>query len=258
MKRTTGLILAGLAAALCGCGPDRPASDEASPKAEAPAQSGYVAPPAVTGAEAAGREVVLTGRAQPGARVRLATPQGEARTVEADAKGAWRLALPASDAPRIFGLSMAAGGRTVQAEGYLLVTAQGRPVQLRAGAGALTLGPAAPPRITAFDFDADGGAVVSGAAPADATVSVRIDGRQMGEGRADDAGRYAIALSQPLPAGPHQVETATSGAVQSASVEVSAAAPLTEGPFRASAAPQGLRVDWMTPGGGVQSTVVLD
>ncbi len=89
-------------------------------------------------------------------------------------------------------------------------------------------------------------------------VSVRIDGRQMGEGRADDAGRYAIALSQPLPAGPHQVETATSGAVQSASVEVSAAAPLTEGPFRASAAPQGLRVDWMTPGGGVQSTVVLD
>jgi len=251
-------MVAGFAAMLCGCGPQGRPVDEPAPDRETPAQAGYLAPPAVVGAQPLDGQILLTGQAAPHAAVRLATPQGEARAVAADAQGRWRLTLPPATEPRLFGLSMTAAGRVVQSQGYLLVTPQGRPVQLRAGAGALTLGAAGPPRITAFDFDADGGAVVSGVAAAPgAALSVRVDGRQMAEGRADDAGRFSVAFGQPLTQGRHALEVASEGVEHSAVIDLSPAAPLTGGPFRIGAAPRGVRVDWMTPGGGVQSTVLL-
>jgi hypothetical protein len=40
-------------------------------------------------------------------------------------------------------------------------------------------------------------------------------------------------------------------------VEVSPAAPLAEGPLRSQLTSAGLRVDWMTPGGGEQSTLLI-
>ena len=40
-------------------------------------------------------------------------------------------------------------------------------------------------------------------------------------------------------------------------VDATPAPALASGPFRAAAAAGGLRVDWMTPGGGVQSTILL-
>jgi len=58
------------------------------------------------------------------------------RRAQADEDGAGAIPLGASDAPRIFGLSMLASERTVQAEGYQLVLPDGRLVLLRAGAGA--------------------------------------------------------------------------------------------------------------------------
>lgn len=229
-----------------------------APQRQTPAEAGYVAPPVVVGAQPLEGQIVLAGQAAPQAAVRLATPQGEALAAVADAQGRWRLSLPPAAEPRLFGLSMTTAGRVVQAQGYLLVTPQGRPVQLRAGAGALTLGAAGPPRITAFDFDADGGAVISGVvAAAGAAVSVRVDGRQMAEGRADDNGRFSIAFGQPLTQGRHRIEVASEGVEHAATVDLAPGPPLTAGPFRSGAAPQGFRVDWMTPGGGAQSTVIL-
>ena len=40
-------------------------------------------------------------------------------------------------------------------------------------------------------------------------------------------------------------------------VDATPAPALASGPFRAAAVAGGLRVDWMTPGGGVQSTILL-
>ena len=128
---------------------------------------------------------------------------------------------------------------------------------LRAGAGALRVGPREANGLDAVDFDREGGAVISGRAPAGAPLSVHIDGRQTADGRADADGRYAIALTQPLPPGPHQVDVFGDATENSVTVDATSAAPLANGPFRAVAVGSGLRVDWMTPGGGAQSTLLL-
>jgi hypothetical protein len=100
--------------------------------------------------------------------------------------------------------------------------------------------------------------VVSGTAAPDALVFVRLDGRQAAQGRSDAQGRYALALPQPIPRGAHLIEAAGEGFGDAANVEVSPPAPLVAGPMRSQFTKGGLRVDWMTPGGGAQSTLLLD
>lgn len=245
------LTFAGLAA-LAGCGGHSPAPRAASPDAVA-AEDLYLAPPSVSRAVRQGSAVVLSGQAPAAAKLRLGTPGGEALATTADRQGRWTITLPASAQPRIFGLSMAVGARQVQAQGYVLVGPGGQAALLRSGAGALRLDPRPAGRIGAFDFDRDGGAVVSGVAPADAALSVQLDGRQAADARADAQGRYSVALPR-LTAGPHRLEVKGDGFYDSVAVEASPPAPLADGPLRSQFSSGGLRADWMTPGGGVQST----
>lgn len=226
---------------------------------EAEAQSTYLAPPRASALRPGADGPVLSGAAAPGARVRLATPEGEVRMAQADEDGAWAIPLGASDAPRIFGLSMLASERTVQAEGYQLVLPDGRLVLLRAGAGAVVVQGDVDQGITAFDFDEEGGAVISGMAPPDAILSVRIDGRTVStSGRADAAGHFSQPFGAPVPPGPHQIRVQGESLDFSAEVDATPAAAPEEGAFRATPTPYGLRVDWLTPGGGLQSTLLLD
>jgi hypothetical protein len=243
---------------LAGCGDG--AAPAIAPKAAAPAQvaAGYLAPPAVTSAGARDGRILLAGTAPANAKVRLATPQGDALFAQADAKGGWSLALPASTEARIFGLSAAAGPRTAQGEGYLLLTAAGEAVLLRAGAGAVRIGRQGLSGVDAVDFDREGGAVISGRAPANAPLSIHIDGDKTAEGRADAEGRYAIVLPQPIAGGRHQIDVFGDAAENSVTIDAGPAAPISNGPFRSAAVAGGLRVDWMTPGGGVQSTLLLE
>ncbi|MES2340198.1 MAG: Ig-like domain-containing protein [Pseudomonadota bacterium] len=243
---------------LTACDAEAPRVPIAPRKEPAAQAAGYVVPAMVTRVEAGPAGLTLTGRAPAGAPVRLASPDGAAMAAEADDKGVWRLVVPAAAQPRLFGLSSTQGTRTVQAEGYLLLTPDGRGYLLRSGAGAVRVGAAPGLAITAFDFDREGAAVVSGAAPPSATITVRADGRQSADGRANAAGRFAISLSQPLAPGDHTLKIFSDGAENSATIDTSPAAALVDGPFRSSATPAGLRVDWMTPGGGVQSTVILN
>jgi len=245
---------------LAACGPDHPSAPSSAPS-PAPAQSavaGYIQPPGVTAAAVADGQVALSGVAAPGARVRLATPEGAARFATADASGRWSLTAPVASQTRIFGLSMNVQGRQVQGQGYVLLTRAGRCVLLRAGSGAVVLGAAGPARITALDFDAEGGAMVSGLAPANKALSARGGGRAAASGRADPTGRFSIALNQPLDPGPQRIVVTGDGFSVAAGLEVTPAAPVTRGAFRASPVDGGLRVDWLTPGGGLQSTVILD
>jgi len=254
-----------MAMALAACGPrTNGAVSEVKPRDEATAESAYVASPSLTTAvRQAGGRITLTGRAQPGAHVRLATPAGDSIFAKADVAGVWRAVLPASGVMRLFGLSMSEGQRTVQAEGYLAIAPDGRAAQLRSGAGAVVLG--VPPRtlrILAVDFDNLGeadklrAAVVSGAAAPGATVSVVIDGVQR-QAVADADGRF-MALNEPLAAGVHTLETAQDGSRVRLLLPIVHAPPLTPGPFRAERTDLGWRIDWMTPGGGVQSTLLVD
>ena len=258
MRGHTVLVVAGGASAAlllsaCGGGTSGP---DAAPKPEA-ADAGYSAPPEITGVQPGGGRVMLTGKAVPGSTVRLATPQGGAMEATADAQGGWRLTAAATPQGGLYALSERLGGHAVQAEGYVLVTPRGDGALLRAGAGAIRLGPKLPlAGVTAVDFDRAGAAVVSGRGPAGGAISARLDGRKVGESRIDPQGRFAIALLTTLGPGSHSIKVFGESVDASVTVDASPAAPLTSGPIRATATSGGLRVDWMTPGGGVQSTVL--
>jgi hypothetical protein len=261
VKTASNLIVAGTCAALLGCGPAQTPPGAIAPKggeAPAQAQSGYVTPPGLAAVERSQGRLVLRGAAEPGARVRLATPGGEPAFATADSAGAWRLAMPPPAAPTLYGLSMAAAQRQVQAQGYILLSPDGRAALMRAGAGVVTLQSGGAPRITALDFDAEGGAVASGVAPPETPVTIRADGRQVAEGRSDAAGRFSIAFNQPIAEGRRQVEAVGEDWQARAVFEVTPAEPVAGAPYRAAAMPGGVRVDWMTPGGGLQSSLILD
>lgn len=253
MDRPLFPIVALVGLTLWGCGGAPTAPAQARRDTD---DAGYGAPPAVTDVRPAGGQVLLSGTAQPKAKVRLATPRGVATEGVADATGHWRLSTPAAPTAAIYGLSQNIGGRTVQSEGYLLVTPEGRGVLLRAGAGALAIGKEPQVGLTSFDVDRDGAAMVTGRGPAGGSVSARIDGRKLGETRIGADGRFSIPLSGPVPPGRHGLKVFGDSLDVSLPVDASPAAPLTDGPFRATPTPAGLRVDWMTPGGGVQSTLV--
>lgn len=252
------IVAAGaLAVLLAACGDKSPG---AARSADAPdgAEAGYVAPPTLEDATRGAGHVVLSGRAAPRADVRLGSPTGEVVMGKADAEGRWSLAAPTGPGVRLFGLSTIRDGRTVQAEGYVMVTQDGEAALLRAGAGArrLTAGSSSP-RILAVDVDREGGAVVSGVAAPGAGLNVRVDRVTRGGGRTDDEGRFFISLTDSLGPGVHDIQVAGDGGEHAVVIATSPAPPLTRGPVRADLMSTGWRIDWMTPGGGVQTTLLI-
>ncbi len=244
------LALSACGGAPAGHGPTAPAKS---------GEEGYRAPPALSAVAAAPHGgLELSGAAGPGDAVRLATPAGGAEFATADAKGAWRMTLPQGATPGLFGLSMSDAGRVVQASDFLFLTPEGGAVRLRPGGGSETLNVAAGRlTATAIDIDAKLAATLSGGAAAGDEVGVWVDGVERGRATADNAGRFVIALNQPLTAGAHQFELAgASGRVRFAT-DVSPPTPLGAARFRAAPLPVGWRVDWVTPGGGEQTTMLL-
>ena len=224
-------------------------------QAEGKAEAAYLAPPMVTSLAADRGGFVWRGAAEPGARVRLGAPTGEAQFAQADAQGGWMLNLPPAASVRLYGLSMAVQDRTVQAEGYVAILPEGRAVRLRAGAGAIPLtAPVGRLRILAIDYDRDGGAVVSGQATPGATLVLRVDGIDA-QGKADANGRFSIAATEPLSPQSHQILVAGDGEDRIV-LNAGRAGDLTAAPVEAVREAGGWRIDWLTPGGGVQTTVI--
>jgi hypothetical protein len=251
LQLTAAALLAALSTGLGGCRPppERAAGDAVD------GDAGYVSPPAVSAATPAAGGVLLQGQAPAGAEVRLASPGGAAATTRADSRGRWRLQVASGGAAQIFGLSAQDGARRVQAQGYLLVGPGGETALLRAGTTALRLDKPGGARIAAVDFDAEGGALLSGWAAAGTDVAVRLDGRAVGDARTDPDGRFSFAISR-LSAGTHLIEATGVGFTQTIAVDATRAAPLVDGPLRSQLSQRGLRADWLTPGGGVQSTLL--
>jgi hypothetical protein len=245
---------------LCGCG-GKPAATHGAEAQGAPEAPGYLAPPMPDAIQPSGAGWRLSGTAPPGARLRLATPQGEALAATADAQGRWSVVLAPNAEPRIFGLSANDGGRQVQSEGYVLVGPQGQAAVLRSGAGAKRIDRPKAPGLRALDFDQGGGLEISAAAGPGATLIVELDGRQVAEGKTDADGRYVVvrspANSTRVPPGAHRVQVSGDGVRDAVSFQISPPQPLAQGPLRSQLTPAGLRVDWLTPGGGVQSTILV-
>jgi hypothetical protein len=244
---------------ICGCSQPANNAMSAADAAAAASEQQYQAAPELTGAnQLRDGRIELVGRATPGAAVRLSSPGAPARFASADPAGLWRLTVPASSEPRLFGLSMSAGGGVVQAMGYLFV-APGAIARLRVGGGAEVM-TSSPHTLAALalDYDNKGAATVSGSAQAGETVELRADGVERGQAAADQAGRFVLSLSQPLSAGAHDFElVAPSGDVRF-TAEVGPAATISGAPFAARREDAAWRVDWITPGGGEQTTLILD
>jgi hypothetical protein len=113
--------------------------------------------------------------------------------------------------------------------------------------------------LLAADFDRKGVVALSGVAPPGAAVTIAVDTAARGATRSGQDGRFMLALNEPLQPGSHVLSlTSAGGPGTQALVTIAPAAPLSGGPFRAEAAPGGWRIDWLTPGGGVQSTLLFD
>ena len=245
-----------LVVALAACDGPKGAVVLAIPKADAP-EVGYVMPPKVTSVARTGGLVLLKGTAPPAGTVRLATPGGPVGEVEAGEDGRWQLDIPASPEAQLYGLSVRLGERTIQSGGYLLITTQSRGYVLRAGGGSQAIGTSSKTAITVIDYDRQGGGMVSGYAPAGEVLLIKVDGGSPIEARSDVGGGFSVALTQPLSPGAHQVKLLAKTMTQTVATTISPATPLSDGPFRATETPVGLRLDWMTPGGGVQTTLIL-
>jgi hypothetical protein len=252
------LALAALGA-LLACGPRGTQTVNTAASGPPSGEADYLAPPELVGAaRRPGGAIELSGRARPDATIRLASPEGAAFFARADAKGDWRIDTPPSGAPRLFSLSMSDGGAEVLAIGYLFVAPDGLVARLRAGGGSEALAPRERGRVTlTLDYDNARAATLTGHASPGAAFSLRVDGVERSQGSADATTRFVLPLSQPLAAGDHDFDLAGDNAELRLSAPISAPAPLAGAPFAVQRLGVGWRVDWVTPGGGEQTTLIL-
>jgi hypothetical protein len=245
-----------LALTVAACGRTAP---QASQGDGAP-DPGYLAAPQLSGlSRGLDGSLSLTGHAPPSSQVRLASPAGARLETTADGRGDWTAPLGPVSEPVLYGLSAELNGRRVQAEGYVAIMPGAPTVALlRAGSGALVLDGAPPGlRLLAVDIDDSGATVVSGRALAGAPVRIMIDGEIALEAAASADGRFGLTLPKPLSPGLHRIEAVTAKGMAQTSVSVGAIPQPADGPYRAAPLGGGWRVDWITPGMGLQTTLLL-
>ncbi len=255
-----GMLLAAiLIAAVSAAGCSGSGGDAANVSvSNASGEQGFRLAPQLTEAvRRADGALVLKGAASPGAAVRLESPSGVAQFAVADAHGVWRMTLPASPDARLFALSMSDGGRVSPATGYLFVMPDGAVARLVAGGGSAMLTPDTATRVSlVLDYDNRAAATLSGVATPGASADLRVDGIDRGQATADRAGRFVLLLNEPLTPGPHDFDLAESKGDVRFSATIGAPATL-HGLFAAQPFAGGWRVDWVTPGGGQQTTLVF-
>ena len=248
------------AATLASCGqPKTVAAQQAPPPADT-SDPGYRAAPQVGGVTlAADGAVTLSGRALPSSQVRMDSP-GAHIEAPTNGSGIWSASMGPVTEPALYSLTQAAGGQTVEAGGYVAVLPGAPTVALlRAGLGAEVVQASGKGalKILAVDYDAAGAAVVSGRASGPSPVRVLVDGQVLVEGSAGPDGRFSLTLSKPLPTGGHRLQAVTPKAEADAEVVVTPPAPPKGAPYQAHTQSFGWRVDWITPGGGAQATLLL-
>ncbi|HEY3798826.1 MAG TPA: hypothetical protein VGL58_10775 [Caulobacteraceae bacterium] len=252
------LLLYGIGAlALAACSPNGAQVGNAAPAAAASDEPDYLSPPELASASSVDGRLQLSGLAAPGAAVRLASPGGAALFATADAAGHWSLPLPLSPDARLFNLSMSNAGRVIQARGYLFVAPDGAAARLRAGGGTELLAASGGLAPLALDYDKQRAVTLSGRAGPGEDVSLHVDGVERGEAVADPDGRFVLSFNQPITPGPHTFDLVGATAETKFIAPIAPPAPLSGTPFAAAKSAGGWRVDWLTPGGGEQVTLLF-
>ncbi len=262
----SGLALFLAVPGLLGCGRDGAAALPSLPGDAAPpahAEPQFLNPPQPTLARRGGATVTVAGHAPAGAQVRLANPDGQQLSTQAAQDGGWRLVVPVTDAPRLYAVSAVAGGRVLRGEGALAVLPAPGPAALllRAGAPALALDGDGQSDLSleAVDVDGGGGLAVAGVALAQAALRLSLDGRPAAAGQGDAGGRYGLlAVQGDLKPGPHALRLEGAGRILDRTIETTVSPPPPGRPYAVRRMEGGWRIDWATPGGGVQTTLAFD
>jgi hypothetical protein len=246
---------------LSACGPAPKAQEIKAPVLD----FGYLQAPVLTSARVSGAMVVLSGRSTNAARVRLSSPYGQALGTTASDTGDWSIEVPAALNPaeplQMYGLSQERDGRQVQAEGYIAVLpdALTPAVLLRAGTGARPIGPRGADlgSVLIADFDDVGGLAISGQAAVGQEIKAALDGVWGAQGRADRDGHFSLALSGATRPGAHQVSLQIGARTLVLPLDIQPARLAAGRLFKSTRLQGGWRIDWTTPSGGVQSSMVM-
>ena len=259
VRATTIASGLGACAVIAACAQPAPTSvtvgDAASP-------SDYASPPELKAAQRDGRDMLaLSGVSRPDAMIRVVLSDGRAMGATASHAGAWSVTVPGGPVVKLYSLSEDVAGQPLRARGYIAaLPAPGASAAiLRPGAGAEALSPVGSTlAITALDYDRSGVAVASGWARPGEEVRLLLDGAEAGEDRAAANGAFAAALSQSLNGGSHVLSAQSPSGRASAAFRAEPTAPLSRPGFIATRVQAAWRIDWMTPGGGAQTTIVFD
>jgi len=222
--------------------------------------AGYARAPVLTGVTQNGEGVfVIAGNARPDGRVRVLYQGRRAVGVTADSAGHFKVEVPAANPGGIYDVSMEDSGRLMHAEGRLFVPFNHpeKAVLLRPGASSLPLDAMAG-TIATVDYDSSGGAAVAGKVTPRTQVDLVMGGEIRGRTDSDALGRYSLTTQIPPPAGATAVLGLTIQANKISSVRsVPVSVANVTGGDRVTAIDGGWRVDWVLPGGGMQSTLVF-
>jgi hypothetical protein len=199
MKRAIWPLITALTAAACVPAPAEQVRERAEPV------GGWARPPVVEGVRRTGSALLVSGVAEPEARVVLRSDDGAAFAAAADSRGRFEIGVPAPSGHLLLRPETQVGQDAALSPDRLLILAagQGPVVVLRPG-GATRRLDAAPP-LGAVDSDGRMRLASGRAAPGTALVEVESGGEAV-QVAPDPQGRWSVILS---PAeGPDQIRVA--------------------------------------------------
>jgi hypothetical protein len=99
--------------------------------------------------------------------------------------------------------------------------------------------------------------VISGRAAPHAVIDLWVDGARLSRAAAGSGGAFSVALDEPLAFADHQLDVVDGPRRADARPRLTPSQPLSGWPYRATLTPSGWRIDWLTPSGGLQTTLLL-
>lgn len=220
---------------------------------------GYSPAPIVTDVtQSAPGMLTVNGKALPEGRVRFILGPQRAIGVTADSKGRFSADLPANPRGSVFDLLMEDRGRLMHAEGRLFVPPgqPGKSVIMRPGAPSLSIAAQAL-GISMIDYDAAGALAITGRVAPKAKFKIVVGGEEWPQPAADDKGMFTALIQIPPPGKEPEsldVSVVTTSASWHRDLTVTLPSSATD---QTTPIPEGWRVDWQVPGGGMQTTLVF-
>ncbi|MGA9657597.1 MAG: hypothetical protein WBQ60_00650 [Asticcacaulis sp.] len=247
-----GLAMAG---GLSGCD-EKP---KAAPSGSAMLAAGYSFAPEITGVEMGGSDMfIVTGKTVANARVRFSYDQKRSIGVTSDSRGHFRAELPVGKNGGLYDVGSEDEGRLIYAEGRLYIP-PGHPekaVLLRAGSPSLPLFNDKTV-VAVLDYDSAGAVAITGRTQPNTAVEVTLND-DIWRVSSDAQGLYSATMQIPPPSAQDNINNLTVDTGGTHTVRnFKDSMPKVKGADNITRFEEGWRIDWVLPGGGMQTTLVF-